>query len=125
MGEGLKRAKKAAEATRKPKPLKLPLSKPGSPMDGPYPGGLELLAKGVTGYAMEEKPGGRIFVPVIQALNEGNGDVGRFLDRLPANVVIPNVTSSRLAGMLKRRGWKPKTEYEDGEPCDVWSRTDA
>jgi hypothetical protein len=106
------------EMPKKSKPtLKIRTIKAGS--KGPM---IYDLAEGVEGYAIEEQ--GRLFIPVICAKREGNGDVGRFLDCLPANAVIPNVTSDRLAGMLVRRGWKPHMEIDDrmDEAIDVWTR---
>jgi hypothetical protein len=40
----------------------------------------ELLYKGVFGYAI--KYGDEIFIPLIEAVREGSGHVGQFLDRL-------------------------------------------
>ena len=78
------------------------------------PGQEELLAPGVRGYAVES--GGKICIPLIMAVSEGSGDVGRFLDSLSPRCVVPNVTSPRLMGMLIRRGWVPTFTNE----CDVW-----
>lgn len=74
-----------------------------------------LLAPGVRGYAVESE--GKVWIPVIYAEKEGSGDVGRFLDSLSPRCAVPTVTSSRLMGMLARRGFVP----EFGE-TDVWSR---
>jgi hypothetical protein len=79
-------------------------------------GGEGLLAAGVRGYAIEEN--GRIFIPLIIAEHEGNGDVGRFLDSLSPRCVIPNLTSPRLMGMLSRRGFIP--DWSEG--VDIWSK---
>ena len=64
------------------------------------------LAPGVIGYAIEYE--GEIWIPVIAAVREGSGDVGRFIDSLSPRCVIPHVFSSRLMGMLARRGWIPE-----------------
>jgi len=90
-----------------------PLTKKGSPL---VIGDEGKLAAGVKGYAI--KSGSRIMIPLIIAEKEGSGDVGRFLDALSPRCVIPNVTSPRLKGMLKRRGFKPRY---DGE-VDIWER---
>lgn len=76
------------------------------------------LAPGVLGYAVLHE--GRIYIPVIKSAKEGNGDVGRFLDSLSPRCVVANVTSSRLRGMLERRGWRETTEETPDGPCDVW-----
>lgn len=83
-----------------------------------------MLAPGVRGYAIL-KTNGLLYIPVIEAVAQGSGDVGRFLDSLPLNVRIPNVCSERLEGMLKRRGWTMYIELvEDGpfkgDECDIW-----
>lgn len=80
------------------------------------------IAPGVLGYAIEEK--GRIFIPLIIAEHEGDGAVGRFLDSLSSRCVIPTVTSGRLAGMLKRRGWKRWVEFDEEihEDVEIWKR---
>ena len=76
------------------------------------------LAPGVYGYAIEAE--GEIWIPFLRSAREGSGAVGRFLDRLPANVAVPNVISSRLLGMLQRRGWKNRTEPTPHGPIEVW-----
>lgn len=80
------------------------------------------LAPGVIGY--EEVRGGDLYVPLIAAVDEGRGDVGRYLDSLPRDrrVVVPNVLNDILAGMLKRRGFKLRTEIDDDGPVAVWVR---
>lgn len=97
-----------AEQTYEP-----PLSKKGSAL---MMGSEPVIAPGVRGYAV--RSGSRIFIPLIVAEKQGNGDVGRFLDSLSPRCIIPNVTSARLKGMLQRRGWRPRF---DGE-CDIWER---
>jgi hypothetical protein len=66
---------------------------------------LERLAPGVIGYAIEYAH--ELWIPVIHAEKEHEGDVARYLDTLPLNrrVVIPNVINPVLAGMLERRGF--------------------
>jgi hypothetical protein len=90
-----------------------PCSEEGSIL---IPGQEDLLAPGVRGYALRAR--GLIYIPLIIAEKEGSGDVGRFLDSLSPNCVIPTVTSPRLGGMLIRRGFAPT---HDGE-TDVWRR---
>ena len=77
------------------------------------------LAPGVQGFAFRSKDGNLIVIPMIVAEHEGNGDVGRFLDRLSARCVIMAVTSKRLEGMLERRGYT-MVEIDN---CDFWART--
>jgi len=86
------------------------------------PGSLELLAPGVHGYAVPSED--EIFIPMIIAEKEGSGDVGRFLDVLSRRCVVVNVTSSRLEGMLVRRGWKKvmATDPDLGGEIDEWRR---
>jgi len=75
------------------------------------------LAPGVKGLAYEKD--GLIMIPLITAECEGSGDVGRMLDRLSSRCRIVTVTSTRLAGMLVRRGWKKHDSLEFG---DMWER---
>ena len=95
------------------RPLKVPTVPNGSVGRMDY-----RLAPGVYGYAVEAD--GEIWLPYIRAAREGSGAVGRFLDRLPANAAIPNVVSSRLLGMLRRRGWKSRLEPTPHGPVEVW-----
>lgn len=85
----------------------------------------EKLASGVFGYGVDTERG--LYIPVVTAEKEGNGDVGRFLDSLPTDrrVVFPTVISSRLAGMLERRGFVSNTERAGppyDEDVDIWER---
>lgn len=50
-------------------------------------------------------------VVAVRAAVEGDGRVGQWLDRLPRDheVWVPLVTSERLAGMLRRRGFHLST----------------
>lgn len=98
----------------------IPITEAGTPLER-----LDTLAPGVLGYAMMAN--GTLYVPMLEAVNEGSGDVGRFLDSLPALTRIPTVMSSRLAGMLHRRGWVFELEDitdEDspffGETAEFW-----
>ena len=75
------------------------------------------LAPGVMGTAFEE--GGLILIPLIVAEKPGNGNVGRFLDRLSSRCRIISVTSDRLAAMLYRRQWVCSKHEEYG---DIWKR---
>jgi hypothetical protein len=79
----------------------------------------EMLAPGVRGYSVETERG--LYVPVIIAIDEGSGNVGRYLDSLPRDrrVVVPNVMNSLLAAMLERRGFTRAREWAD-EPFDEW-----
>lgn len=72
----------------------------------------EELGPGVLGYSHRSDPTGCIYFSVIEAVSEGNGDVGRWLDSLPTDETyrIPMVINPRLQGMLRRRGWA--TSYE-------------
>lgn len=82
------------------------------------------IAPGVLGYVVDDLDTGDVWIPLLYARNEGNGDVGRFLSALPHDfgVVVPNVISSRLAGMLSRRGFRHTTLEVDGEDVDAWVR---
>lgn len=64
-----------------------------------------VLAPGVFGAVSIE--GGVMLIKMLGAETEGSGDVGRWLDTLPRDrpVRAVTVTSDRLAGMLKRRGF--------------------
>jgi len=68
------------------------------------------LAPGVFGFLREfiGPNTHTIEIASLRAAHEGNGDVGRYLDSLPKDqtVVVPLVTSERLAGMLDRRGYR-------------------
>lgn len=82
------------------------------------------LGVGVYGYSVETPDG--LYIPVVQAQKEGNGDVGRWLDSLPTDrrIVFASVFSVRLAGMLERRGWTFIDEYDSrtGEYVPCWQR---
>lgn len=98
--------------------LSFPVSRPGEPL---VPGREPVLAPGVRGYAIRAR--GSVYIPLIYAEQEGAGDVGRFLDSLPAwaTIRIPNVTSGRLRGMLERRGWLLRHERGDfGDTIEVF-----
>ena len=87
-----------------------PLTQTGSPL---LPGQEDFLAPGVRGYAIESD--NKVWIPLIIAEQEGNGDVGRFLDSLSPRCVIPTVTSLKLACMLFNRGFLPDHQ-------GTWSR---
>ncbi len=61
---------------------------------------------------------GTLLIVSIACLDEGRGHVSRFLDGLPAGrrVRVLSVGNPKLAGMLKRRGFKKENDGED------WSR---
>jgi hypothetical protein len=86
-------------------------------------GAMDTLAPGVIGYAMDERERG-LYVPIIHSIDEGHGNVGRFLDALKERplVKIPNVMSAVLRGMLERRGFVVEREYakEFDTSVDVW-----
>lgn len=80
------------------------------------PGQEPEIAPGVHGVAFDMTDG--IYIPLLRAAKEGNGDVSRFLDSLPTmrRIVFPNVTNGKLRLMLQRRGfraaWDPECECE-------------
>ena len=82
------------------------------------------LAPGVIGYTVDVGPD--LYVPLIEATQPGSGDVGRYFDSLPRDrrVVVPNVISAQLEGMLARRGFSPTIEWAEGfeENVEVWER---
>ncbi len=72
----------------------------------------------------------RAYLPAILNREQGNGAVGRLLADLQERydeVIVPEVLSERLAGMLHRRGyqreihWAP--EHGDHVECYVFRRT--
>ena len=78
---------------------------------------------------LEPTSGGGVEVMYVEAVTEGSGQVGAWLDGLPTDrrVVVPNVTSSRLAGMLERRGFLLRKGLRPLALlgltwCDVWVR---
>jgi hypothetical protein len=82
------------------------------------------LGPGVVGYAIQV--GEEIYIPMMDSLKRGNGDVGRFLDSLSRRCVVVNVCNAKLAAMLKRRGWQCKwkaAEECDGKMIDHWRRS--
>ena len=76
------------------------------------------LAPGVEGMAYR-LPDGLIYIPIVNAVREGSGDVGRFLDSLSQNCRIIGVVSLRLIKMLRRRGW-----VETDKERRQWERTE-
>ena len=66
------------------------------------------IAQGVLGILFRDPHDGALIVNYVWAEREGAGDVGRWLDALPAELTVRviAVTSDRLAGMLARRGYK-------------------
>lgn len=81
------------------------------------------LYDGVLGLAYRD--GDKIRIPLIIAEREGSGKVGEFLDRLTPRCVIVCVTSERLEGMLKRRGFKRSDVLINGMIMDEWSKSAA
>lgn len=81
--------------------------------------GEEELALGVWGHRFDTPDG--IYIPVINAIRPGSGEVGRFLDSLPRDrrVVFPTVLSERLRGMLERRGFVASVEWSEEWSVDV------
>lgn len=70
------------------------------------------IADGVHGL-VRDLPG-RLEIGGVRADVEGSGAVGRYLDALPRDrkIVVPYVTSDRLAGMLARRGFVPRQRFD-------------
>lgn len=68
------------------------------------------LGPGVMGYELVAEDA--IQFIVVEAVNDGNGDVSRWLDSLPTDRTyrIPAVMTPKLAEMLARRGW---TTFQD------------
>lgn len=82
------------------------------------------LAPGVLGVVVWH--GGALYLPWLAAITPGRGDVGRYLDGLPADktIRVPCVFSAVLEGMLRRRGYRLTCEWsqEFGEDVAVWER---
>jgi hypothetical protein len=89
------------------------------------PGHEPRLAPGVRGYTVWSK--GALYVPLVIAVREGHGDVGRYLDTMPTDrtVTFPNVMSPRLRGMLERRGYTHTSEASPFGPVPVMRRLAA
>lgn len=84
------------------------------------------LAPGVGGYTLDVD--GDLWLPLIYAEDEGSGQVGEYLDTLPFDrrVVVPNILSGRLAGMLRRRGFVSETvESSEGSVDALVRRSGA
>lgn len=81
------------------------------------PGQEPRLSNNVRGFAFDTPHG--IYIPLVIAEKPGNGDVGKFLDRLPRHrrVIFPSVINAKLQGMLRRRGFVDG--IEDGEFGEV------
>lgn len=91
---------------------------------------LPRIAPGVAGNQVNVD--GETWFPFIAAVEPGNGDVGRWLDSLVGEkVIIPNVVSDELKGMLLRRGWTKVWRADvppvigGGVPTDGWVPPDA
>jgi hypothetical protein len=84
------------------------------------------LWPGVMGWYQYRGAPFEIWIPSLRAVNEGNGDVGKFLDfglRPDFTYVVPLVTNPRLADMLDRRGFKLMTDLIPGIGSGkVWRR---
>ena len=64
-----------------------------------------LVWPGVEAIITERK--GWLWVIVVVSRNEGSGQVGKWIDSLAdRSVIFLEVNSSRLAGMLQRRGYR-------------------
>lgn len=85
---------------------------------------LDRLAPGVEGYMVEHL--GATYIPLVIAIQPGNGAVGKWLDSLDNAKTwkFPTVLSPILEGMLRRRGFKLGLEWspEFGEMAEVWIR---
>jgi hypothetical protein len=77
--------------------------------------GTRALSPGVIGAGYSPEPG--VFIlEMIEASQQGNGNVGRYVGELQSRyhtILVPAVISPRLAGMLERRG------FVEGER-DTW-----
>lgn len=94
----------------------LPRTVPEGTLAEPY-----MLAPGVLGAATERE--GRVYIHYVEATSEGDGAVGRFLDRLDPKCAFTEVIGSRLRGMLQRRGWKKRLEDDGfGDKYEVWTK---
>ena len=96
---------------------KIPLTREGSILKP-----TARLAPGIFGYAVKTKGG--TYIPFIAAEHQGDGTVGKWLNELPSDrrIVFPTVLSARLAGMLKRRGFREEIEAGPDEPIKVLAR---
>jgi hypothetical protein len=74
------------------------------------------LAPYVLGFAQRHLD--EIHILHLRSEQPKQGNVGRFLDSLPPEVVIVNVISDTLYGMLQRRGWQ--RTFSKG--VDQWRR---
>ncbi len=75
---------------------------------------------GVMGIAIEHD--GRIYVQYIEAVRQGSGHVGRFLDDLDPGCILTYVINARMRGMLERRGWKKDYGLDPyGRYVDLWT----
>jgi hypothetical protein len=71
------------------------------------------LAPGVLGIAINHSE--KVYIPFIEAINEGNRSVGNFIDSLDKKCVFVEVLKPKLKKMLSHRGWKQIYEKdEDG-----------
>jgi hypothetical protein len=86
---------------------------------------LAQLAPGVLGAIKMDGP--VLEIVFITAEHEGSGDVGRYLDGLECPVRIPCVLSPRLRGMLQRRGFTVRTEFdaEMEDTVEIWERSQS
>jgi len=85
---------------------------------------MDRIAPGVKGLLLEEYRS--LWIAVLMAEHPGSGDVSRYLDALDTHrtIYVPNVISTKLAGMLARRGFVPHATHlpELEEIIDVWVR---
>lgn len=92
-------------------------------MSSKSPDQLPYIAPGVRGLIVSHESWS--YIPLIYAINPGQGDVARFLDRLDPtrNWKVPTVIDAKLLGMLERRGFKWSLELApDGEVITVHYR---
>ncbi len=84
--------------------------------------GMELyeLFPGVRGYAIESD--GKIYIPIVKAVKEGNGDVSKFLDACSQRCTFPNIVSGKFKAMLARHGYIETHEWDwkFEQWVDVW-----
>lgn len=78
---------------------------------------LEEIAPGVLGRVLDTPT--RLTIAAVKAMEEGSGAVGRYLDGLPwdREIWVPYVTSPRLDGMLRRRGFWVEEQVASRSTC--------
>jgi hypothetical protein len=72
------------------------------------------------GYAIETRDK-LIFIPMVEAISEGIGAVGKFLDVISTRCRTINVMSGRLEEMLKQRDFRHIIRRTVDGPVDTWA----